>query len=985
MAATCTHRVITPDTGNTPNTSGSINYASGDLLVVFITKEASALSSPMASGDLTVANVTGVSSFTLIRNQGHQSSAAHMGVFVADQKTTGSGSTGTVTIAGGSDAGAGTIISVYTVAGLPATSVGASAVRQSGGQTDQAAGVPAPAFGSAAKTENPVLGAIYNATNPAGMTSPSGWSAGGNSGYTTGQVSGLGTCHRNSGETGTTITWGSSSASAFASIIIELSTFVPGAATQALTADFTTQGKPNKFGRTTADFTLSRTTQSLTLTGVAKLSLASGSTPATRTDHAISVKARVTAGTGRLFARLYEGTTPRSGILSQALSTTLTTYSLAIADADAATISSYSDLELRIWGGAEDGAARVFEVSEASLSIPAAEEAATGAATQALTATFTTAGKVTAKGATTQALTLTSTTAGRLGAKGSATQALTLTEVTQAKVTMKGRTSGGITNLLSNGGFESGTTGWTTVGSSLAVDQPGALFGANLGEIQTNGAASGEGIYATFTATAAVYTLSVYLKDSHDDGASVRLAVRDNAGDNAQLGTPVVLTSSYQRLTFTTTALTAATWRFYIETSAQSEHTVEVDGAQVQIGSVATSYIETDGAPATRFSMLDITTLGKRGHLGASTAAYLATLTTAGKLGAKGATTQALTLSLTTQGYATAKGQVVLPLTLSLTSQAYATRLGQVVLPFTLDFTTQGTSSTPAQTWYGASVLDLVLALTSNGTRALRGQVVLPLTFTEVTSGKVGAKGAATQALTLGLTTQGKLTAKGQVVLPLTLDLTTAGRLGAKGQVVVPLTLTFTTEGQVKGKVYGASAMALVLALTSQGYATKHGQVILPFTWSSTSQGFKTTRGQVALPFTWDATSNGYASKTGAASLPLSLSITSAGSALVRGRSDLGLLLQVTSQGLADHFGQVLLPLTLDLDTAGHAEVFATAEELALLLDIITTGRREGAPVTELEAIISGMIAGTDMGGFPSGGLAHISDTVAGLIEEEVV
>jgi hypothetical protein len=224
--ATCTHRVITPDSGVTPNTSGSITFASGDLLVVFVTKEASALSSPMVSANLTATSVTGVSSFTLIRNQGHQSSAAHMGVFVANQVTTGSGSTGTVTIASGADQGAGTIISVYTVAGLPAAALGSAAVRQSSGQTDQAAATPAPVFAAAALTGNPCLGAIYNATNPAGMTEPASWTEGGDSGYTTGQVSGLETCHRNSGETGTTITWGSASGSAFASIIVELNSFM---------------------------------------------------------------------------------------------------------------------------------------------------------------------------------------------------------------------------------------------------------------------------------------------------------------------------------------------------------------------------------------------------------------------------------------------------------------------------------------------------------------------------------------------------------------------------------------------------------------------------------------------------------------------------------------------------------------------------------------------------------------------------------------
>lgn len=219
--ATVTHRVTTPDAGNTPNTSGAFSPAVGDLLVVFVTKEASALSSPMASADLT--SSVAPTGFTLIRNEGHQSSAAHVGVFVANALCVDTTSR-TVTIANGSDAGAGTNIAVYSVSGL--TRVGANAVRQSSGQTDQAAGTPAPVFGAAALTANPVLGCIYNATNPAGLTPPSGWteSAGADTGYTTGQVSGIETCFRNSGETGTTITWGSASASAFASIILELDT-----------------------------------------------------------------------------------------------------------------------------------------------------------------------------------------------------------------------------------------------------------------------------------------------------------------------------------------------------------------------------------------------------------------------------------------------------------------------------------------------------------------------------------------------------------------------------------------------------------------------------------------------------------------------------------------------------------------------------------------------------------------------------------------
>lgn len=217
--ATCTHRVTTPDTGNTPNTSGAFSPAVGDLLVVFVTKEASAPETPMVSADLT--SSVAPTGFTLIRTEGHAFGSHHVGVFVATALTTNTTSR-TVTIASGADAGAGTNISVFSVSGM--TRVGSAAVRQSGGQADQSAGTPAPAFGAAALTGNPCLGCIYNATNPAGLTQPSGWSEGSDTGYTTGTVSGIETCFRDSGETGTTITWGSSSASAFASIIIELDT-----------------------------------------------------------------------------------------------------------------------------------------------------------------------------------------------------------------------------------------------------------------------------------------------------------------------------------------------------------------------------------------------------------------------------------------------------------------------------------------------------------------------------------------------------------------------------------------------------------------------------------------------------------------------------------------------------------------------------------------------------------------------------------------
>jgi hypothetical protein len=110
-----------------------------------------------------------------------------------------------------------------------------------------------------------------------------------------------------------------------------------------------------------------------TSTGTARLSLVAGQTPATRTQHSISVRARKTnaAHTGVLQVQLYEGASARSSLLSTSnLTTTLAGYSLAIADSDAAAIGSYADLEVRLTGVSSTGDPLVVEVSEISLIVP---------------------------------------------------------------------------------------------------------------------------------------------------------------------------------------------------------------------------------------------------------------------------------------------------------------------------------------------------------------------------------------------------------------------------------------------------------------------------------------------------------------------------------------------------------------------------------------------------------------------------------------
>ncbi len=86
-----------------------------------------------------------------------------------------------------------------------------------------------------------------------------------------------------------------------------------------------------------------------TSTPVARISLPTSNTPHARTAHSIVVRARTTTGsTGRIRAALYESTNNRSGDLeSTVLTNSLADYTLAIPDASAANITSYSDLEIR--------------------------------------------------------------------------------------------------------------------------------------------------------------------------------------------------------------------------------------------------------------------------------------------------------------------------------------------------------------------------------------------------------------------------------------------------------------------------------------------------------------------------------------------------------------------------------------------------------------------------------------------------------------
>jgi hypothetical protein len=215
--AAVTHRVATAATTNASSyASGSFTPAVGDLLVGMVVASGTKATSPTFTAN------AGAITFKPVAAAPLAASVDTMYLFVAEQLVSSAVSM-TATFTCTQDAATGAVVMVASVSGMART--GLSAVRQLETAMNVAAGTPALSFPAACLTGNPTIGLIGNATNPAGLTPPTSWTepAGGDTGYNT-PPTGAEYVYRDSGFTGTTVTWGSSSASAYGGIIIELDT-----------------------------------------------------------------------------------------------------------------------------------------------------------------------------------------------------------------------------------------------------------------------------------------------------------------------------------------------------------------------------------------------------------------------------------------------------------------------------------------------------------------------------------------------------------------------------------------------------------------------------------------------------------------------------------------------------------------------------------------------------------------------------------------
>jgi len=197
------------------NKTAAITPSVGDLLVVVAS--CSGTATPPTITD----NQTG-GTYSASNVATRTGTVASVRWFVRDALVTSAVShTVTMTSPGG-DTGGGLVVMRFS--GM--SRAGTSAIKQSA-ILENTTGTPTITFSSAALTGNPTVGAIVNAANPPTMTPPTNWTERQDIGYTS-PAFGIEVVTRDSGFTGTGITWGSSSSTAVSGVIMELDASAAG-------------------------------------------------------------------------------------------------------------------------------------------------------------------------------------------------------------------------------------------------------------------------------------------------------------------------------------------------------------------------------------------------------------------------------------------------------------------------------------------------------------------------------------------------------------------------------------------------------------------------------------------------------------------------------------------------------------------------------------------------------------------------------------
>lgn len=204
--ATVTVQASTFSTSNlTTYTTASFTPTNGDLLIAIV--------------DVDGPDGTGVSdslggTWTALYDD---TATSGRSVYYRTAFSNGSAMTFSVT---SSPAAAGCNIVIKSVTGTSGAAP-VNTIVQSANGSFSGGGTPAVTFGASLTAANCVIGAVFNTSNPAGVTEPSGYTETIDSGHATNNQ-GLETCYKSASLSGTTVTWGSTSATTGVAFAVEV-------------------------------------------------------------------------------------------------------------------------------------------------------------------------------------------------------------------------------------------------------------------------------------------------------------------------------------------------------------------------------------------------------------------------------------------------------------------------------------------------------------------------------------------------------------------------------------------------------------------------------------------------------------------------------------------------------------------------------------------------------------------------------------------
>lgn len=161
------------------------------------------------------------------------------------------------------------------------------------------------------------------------------------------------------------------------------------------------------------------------------------------------------------------------------------------------------------------------------------------------------------------------------------------------------RNSALVQNRITNGGFETNTAGWTTNGTdTIASSGLQFTFGTKscLVTYQDNVTLMD---YSAAAITNEPYTVSAYVRiPTNYDGGGIALKQLNFTVAASQAAADMSKRDVWQRLTLTFTPGVDVTGNFQIINTGAAPtagRTINVDGAQLELGSTANTYVETDG------------------------------------------------------------------------------------------------------------------------------------------------------------------------------------------------------------------------------------------------------------------------------------------------------------------------------------------------------------------------------------------------------